>query len=330
MALGSGLASQIGVKKETTWGTRVAPTSFYEYESEGIKHNRNRIVSRGLRAGRTFQNSGRRVTVTRDASGPVSLEVPNKGFGVLLDLLHGNTVTPTQQAATTAYSQVHNIGASDPSKSATIQVGRPGTDGTVRPFDYVGAQVTDYTFSCDTGGFLMASFTFDCKDEDTSQTLASASYPTGLESFDFSQASTVTVNGTDVSDRVTSFNLSGSAARKTDRYFLGAGGTKAKPIQNDYSAATVTFDGEFKDLTTYDLFTGDDIVPVVVTFTSGTEIDTGYPYEISFSLAACQADGETPNVSGPDVLGQQLALTVLDDGTNPPVAITYQSSDVTV
>jgi hypothetical protein len=327
MAIGSGLASQIGIKKETTYGTRVAPTAFYEYESEGVKFTRNRIASRGLRAGRTFQSSTRRLTTTKGGAGPVSLEVPNKGFGAWLDLLHGNTVTPVQQATTTAYLQTHNIGTSDPTKSATVQIGKPDTGGTVRPFDYTGAMVTDYQFSCDTGGFLMANFGLDVQNEDTTQTLATASYPTSLSTFHFAQCAVVVNSVTATS--LSSFNLSGALARKTDRFFLGATGLKAKPIQNDYSVATLAFGGEFSDLTYYGLYTADTIVPVTVTFT-GAVIASTYFETIKYTMAACQLDGETPNVGGPDVLQQPLNLTVLDDGTNAPVKIEYTAVDTTI
>src|SRR3954470_17095707 len=126
-------------------------------------------MSTGLRAGRSFQSSTRVHTTTRQAAGDINLEVPNQGFSTLVDLLHG--MTPTVVAAGTAWLHTHNIGITDPSKSATVQVGEPGTDGTVRTFEYVGAVVTAFKFECQTGGFLEATFTLDAQDRTTSQTL---------------------------------------------------------------------------------------------------------------------------------------------------------------
>lgn len=324
MAIGSGLAAQLGFAKETTYGTRVAPSSWFEFNSESLQLERVRLKSRGLRAGRTFQSSSRVSTVTRGASGNVALEVVNKEFGRWLDLLHGNTVTPVQQGATTAWLQTHNLGTSDPSKSATIQAGKPGTAGTVHPFEYEGCMVESYEFSCEAGGFLEATFGLNAEDRTTSQTLGTPSYPASLLTYDFSDITVVTVNGVSTLDVFSGFNLSGALPRATDRYRLGSGQVKLKPILNDYTAATLTLSGEFKNLTHQGLFDADTIVPVVITFDSGVAAGTGFNYLIRFTMQACQIDGEDPTVGGPDIVSQDLSLSVLDDGTNPPVKIEYQ------
>jgi hypothetical protein len=324
VAIGSGLAAQLGFAKETVYGTRVAPSSWYEFNSESLQLERTRLMSRGLRAGRTFQSSSRVSEVTRSAGGSVSLEVTNKDFGRWVDLLHGNAVTPAQVGGTTAYMQTHNLGASDPSKSATIQVGKPGTAGTVHPYEYEGCMVTGYEFSCQTGGFLEASFSIDAEDRTTSQTLGTASYPTSLLTYDFSDVTVATINGVSTLDVFSGFNLSGALSRATDRFRLGSGATKLKPILNDYTAATLTLSGEFKNLTHQALFDAGTIVPVVITFDSGVAAGTGNNYLIRFTCQACQLTGEDPTVGGPDLLDQSLTFNVLDDGTNPPVKIEIQ------
>jgi hypothetical protein len=323
VAIGAGLASQAGGKKETTYGTRAVPDVFWEYNSESVQLERNRLNSRALRAGRTFQSSTRVQETTRGGAGSISLDVVTKGFGFWLDLLHGNAVTPVQVGGTTAYLQTHNLGASDPTKSATIQVGKPGEAGTVHPFDYLGCMVTSYEVSCEVDGFLEATFGLDVNDRKTDQTLATASYPSALQTFDFSDA-TVTVNGSGVSDTFNSFNLSGALPRATDRWRLGSGAVKLKPILNDYTAATVTLGGAFKNLTNQGLFDAGTIIPIVVLFDSGIAAGTGNNYLIRFTMQACQIQGEDPVVGGPDILTQDLTMNVLDDGTNPPVKIELQ------
>lgn len=331
MAIGSGLAAQLGFAKETTYGTRVAPTAaFYEFNSETLQQARNRLKSRGLRAGRTFQSSTRVATVSRGAAGNVTLEVVTKEFGRWLDLLHGNAVTPAQVGGTTAYLQTHNLGTSDPSKSATIQVGKPGTAGTVHPYEYEGCMVNSYEFSCETDGFLEANFGIDAEDRTTSQTLATASYPSALQSFDFSDVTVCTINSVSTLDVFSGFNLSGALPRADDRWRLGSGQVKLKPILNDYTAAALTLSGEFKNLTHQTLFDADTIFPVVITFDSGVAAGGANNYLIRFTMQACQINGEDPTVGGPDLVGQDLSLNVLDDGTNPPVKIELQEIATTV
>lgn len=327
MAIGSGLASQVGAAKETTYGTRVVPAKFFEFESESLALDKNYINSRGLRAGRTFQRSSRRVATVRTAGGAVRMEVPTQGFGFWLDLLHGNAVTPVQQGATAAYKQTHDLGTTDPSKSATIQVGRPDSGGTVRPFDYLGCMVTGWQLACEVGGFLTAQFTLDGRDEKTDQSLAVASYPSGLRSFNFTQGE-VRIGGSVVAV-VNSFTLSGGIARKVDRHFFGSSGLKSKPIQNDYSTAEAGLNCEFAGMTEYNHFVNGDIAEVILDF-QGETIEGANKEQLKVTLSAAGFNGETPNVDGPDMLSLDVPVVALDNGTAPPVRIEYVSTDTTL
>lgn len=331
MAIGSGLASQVGMKKETVaYGTRAVPDLFFEFESEGGVRQQKYLESRMLRSGRFYQSAPRRILTTRDAQVTLNGEVPIKGMGSFFDLMHGNTVTPVQSGATTAYVQTHNI-TGDPNKSATIQVGKPDTggaaaSGTIRPFDYLGCMLSGTTFSCAVDDWLKFALTFDAQDEDTAQTLATASYATLLEGFHFQQC-TVTINGVvqnlTTGSLVKSMSLDLSTPRATERYGLRSTALKAKPILNDYSAGAGSLGFEFTDMTQYALFTAGTKVPVIIDFTSATMAGTAVPYRLTFTMASCQFTGTTPAVSGPDLLDFEAPFVILDDGTNPPVVIAY-------
>lgn len=325
MAIGSGLSAQVGAKKETTYGTRVVPNQFFEFISEGFTREQHYLESRQLRSGRFFQSGSRRILTTRMAPGSLSGEVPIKGMGMFLDLLHGNTVTPVQQGATTAWLQTHDI-TNDPGKSATVQVGKPDTGGTVRPFDYTGCMVTGATFSCDVDDWLKFALDVDAQDEDTAQTLATASYPTALEGFHFQQC-TVTVNSVvqngATGSLVRSWSTELGLPRATDRFYMRSAATKAKPILNDYTPGTGTLGFEFTDMTQYGLFTAGTKVALTVDFTSATLAGTAFPYRITFSYPQVQFTGATPVVGGPDLLTFDAPFVILDNGTNPPLTITY-------
>lgn len=325
MPIGSGLAAQIALKKETTYGTRVAPDLFYEFESEGGVRNQKFLVSRQLRSGRTFQSSSRRVATTRDAEVSINGEVPNKGFGSILDLGHGNTVTPVQQAATTAWLQTHNW-TNDPSKSATIQAGKPSVNaagvGTTRPFDYVGSMMTQLQLSCAVDDWLKFTAGFNCQDVTTSETLVTASYPTALEGFHFQQAA-VTVNSV-VQDLTTgslvkSLSMDVSLARNTERYGLRSTPLKAAPVTNDYSPGSGQLGFEYTDNTIYGLYAAQTVVPIVYDFTSGSLAGTGFPFKLKVTMAACVFTSAPIQVSGPDVLTYEAGYDILDNGTDPPV-----------
>ncbi len=325
MPIGSGIAAQIALKKETTYGTRVAPDLFYEFESEGGVRNQKFLASRQLRSGRTFQSSSRRVATTRDAGITIQGEVPNKGFGSILDLGHGNTVTPVQQGATTAYLQTHNW-TNDPSKSATIQAGKPSVSaagvGTTRPFDYLGSMLTTLQLACSVDNWLTFTAGFSCQDVTTSETLVTASYPTALEGFHFQQA-TVTVNSVvqnlTTGSLVKSLALDVSLARNTERYGLRSSALKAAPVTNDYSPGSGSLGFEYTDNTIYGLYAAQTIVPVIFDFTSSSLAGTAFPYKLTITMAACVLTGAPIQVGGPDVLTYDAGFDILDNGTDPPI-----------
>lgn len=325
MAIGSGIAGQVALKKESVYGTRVVPDLFYEFESEGGVRNQNVLMSRQLRSGRTFQSSTRRVATTRDAEITIAGEVPNKNFGSILDLGHGNTVTPVQQGATTAYLQTHNW-TNDPSKSATIQAGKPSVDaagvGTVRPFDYLGSMLTTLELACAVDAWLTFTAGFNCQDVVTNQTLATPSYATALEGFHFQQCTT-TVNSV-VQDLTTgslvkSMGINVSRPRNTERYGLRSTALKAAPVTNDYSPGSGSIGFEYTDNTIYGLYAAQTIVPIIFAFTSSSLAGTAIPFAFTATIAAAVFTSAPIQVGGPDVLTYEAGFDILDDGTNPPI-----------
>lgn len=326
--LSSGLGSQVGIAKETVaYGTRAVPAKFLEYASETLSLDKSFILSQQLRANRMFQSSSRRTATTRQAAGQIAFEVPNQGFGTILDLLHGNVVAPVQQGVTAAYKQTHDIGTTEPRKSATVQIGRPDTSGVVRPFDYLGAMATSLGLSCEVNGFLQATLGLDARDEKTDQTLAAASYPTNLKSFNFTQG-TVTVAGSAVAV-ISSFDLSITIPWKNDRFFFGSAGLKSQPLVNAFATAEATLNAEFDGLTNYNRFINGDIAEVILDFV-GPVIEGANNEQVKITLPACGFNGSTPNVSGPDVLALALPVVALDNGTAAPVRIEYVSRDTTL
>lgn len=319
--VGAGISAQLAVKKESVYGTRVVPDQWFEFDSEGGIRNQKFLVSRALRAGRTFQSSARRVATTRDAKMTISGEVPNKNFGTILDLGHGNTVTPVQQGVTTAYLQTHNW-TNDASKSATIQAGKPSVDGTVRPFDYLGAMLETFQLSCSADTWLTFQAGFDCQDVKTDQTLATAAYPTALEGFHFQEA-TVTVNsvvqnGT-TGSLIRSLGLDVSRPRNTERYGLRSTAVKAQPVTNDYSPGSGTIGFEYTSQAIYDLYAAQTIIPIIFDFTSTSLAGTAIPYRLTATIAAAVITTAPITVSGPDILDYDAGFDILDDGTNPPI-----------
>lgn len=319
----TGLGAQIGLAAEASYGTYKAPNRFYEFTSEGLNLSRGFIVSTQLRAGRMYPSATRRSATTRSASGPVAFEVPTAGLGPWLNLLHGETVVPAKEAATTMYKQIHNVGTTDPfGKSLTLQVGRPNTAGTVDPYSFPGSIATALEFSLQTGGLMACTATMDNRNEITAEALGAASYPTGLESFNFTQAK-VKVGGAELTE-CRGFTLTLNGPRDTSRFYLGAE-LKAVPLTNAYNGASCSLNVDYGGQTLYNYFAKAE-TPSVEIIVQGPAVEA-IKKEVKFVMAACGLDGDSPNASGPAILAQTVPVVVLDNGTNPPVVATYVSAD---
>lgn len=328
MAIGSGLGSQIGIAAESAYGTFVAPTKFVEFTKEGIKLKKTAATSQGMASGRLVALSSRRVVTQREVQGSLEMEVTNKSFGLLLQALMGTTVTPVQQGATAAYLQTHTL-ADTAGKSLSIQKGVPLTTGTVSDYSALGCKITSAEFSCAVGEMLTASFEFDGKTMDETQTLASPSYPL-MSPFHFGQMSLKTGTfGAETSlDGIRKVSVKIERPQAVDRFYAGAAGLKAEPISNDLVKITGSLEADFTATTLADLFVSDAATSLVWDFT-GDLIASPYNYFFRVTLPAIHIDDEPPTVEGPEVVRTNFSFSALYDGTNQNV-IAYQSTDITL
>lgn len=291
MAARSGIAAQFGCAAETTVGTAVVVTSFYPLVSESIKRTEDFTESEAIYAGRnvlTFnqQNSGN-VAV----AGDIGLELNTLSLRPLLKAMFGTesgsgpyTYTP---------GDLHG-------NSLTIQIGRPGVDGTVRPFTYPGCKVASWEIACAAGEIATLGLTImgSVVDGTTGVALATASYTSSQKAFKFSGA-TVTVAGTTVP--VKQLTISGDNALE-ERRFLGSQFT-AEPIQTGLRSYTGSLQAEFTDLTLYNLYKNNTETAIVATFVKGAS-------QLVITMNV-RIDGETPNVGGKGIVEQPIPFTCL-------------------
>lgn len=301
MALKSGLAAQIGYAAEGgTPGTAVTVTRFLPLVSESLTADRERLESAGIIAGRRLKTSeqwnGGNITV----GGDVAHELFQRGTGLLWSHMLGANAT----TGSGPYTHTATVGDLS-GKSLTVQVGRPGTGGTVHPFTYAGCKVASWELAFAQGEIATLGLTLIGMTETTGTALASATYATGAGApFKFNHAS-VTIGG--VAYPVTGGTVSGDNGLADDRRFVGSQ-TISEPLEVAHREITGSLESEFVDLTAYNRVVNGTEAALVVAFTSGTN---------SFTLTAnVRFDGETPTVGGPEILGQNLAFKVVADGTD--------------
>lgn len=334
MPLASGLGTQFGLTKEATYGVQLAATKFFEIDSAALALDQSYQDGVGLRANRMYGPSGRMRATTRQGGGAVPMDVPTKGMGAIFDLMHGLVPTVVQQAATPAWLQTHLIGTSMPNKSATIQVNKPTTQAADVPTTYPGSILTAASFALSADGMLKATLTWDSMDERTLTTspaglaLAAASYPTGVTSWLGVATGVITLNGVAVAV-CRSMTLDWAQPYKTDRFFIGSGGTKQKPIPNGLQTTTGTMELEWFDEAAYALFRSGAKVALSFNFTNDV-ISGAFSENVTFALSAIQVRGQSPTIDGPDTLNQTVPYTAGDNGAAAPLTITYMSTDTAI
>lgn len=317
MAIASGLDAQFGLALESTYGTAVTPSQFYEFLSESLALSIERQESEGLRPQRRVTTRDQWLPGRRGVEGDVSMEWPDRGASILARLmLGGASSTTTPSGATTAREHAVQVGVLD-GLSATVQVGRPDVQGVVRPFTYPGAKVTEWEISNEVDGFLMASLSLDAQDEATDTALAVASYVANSKPLNW-VGGVVTIGG--VEYEVRDFSVAGSNGLRTDRYFLRSGGAEVKrePLETNLREFTGEISADFDGLTLYDLYRQGTVAEIRAKW-EGEEIEPGYRFGLEVVLPAVRFDGSTPNVGGPEEIVQSVSYKVLDNLADPAV-----------
>lgn len=347
MGVGSGLGAQIVLAQESTWGTpSLTGARALEFNKESLKWKKNTVQGQGLHAGGLYDRSNRRGVVTVDVNGDIEFNMPTRTMGLLWQNMIGSFAATISAPAGGVCTQVHQPGSLQ-GKGLTIQKGVPGNDGTVTAITYCGAKISDWELDQSKAGIMTVKLTIDARDELlTTSTpvaglaLASAAYLPTAREFNFSECTIKTGTPTLASGVLSlsspstigfseKFTLKGTNPMKQDRYFFGQNGRKSEQIENGFRKLAGTVDVEWTNPAAfYNNFVADNTVPLEFTFTEPSTLTN--PCTLDIIVPACKLDGESPAVGGPDVVMQNIGFTGLDDGTNPPIQITYISPDTAI
>jgi len=302
----SGIDSQLGIVAESTFGTYVEPTRFYEITDESFKFDQSRVESKGIRTGRSLKHRWG-LGVGR-VNGGWNMELSPQGLGVLMNQMLGVGVIAGANPYTHTYDGTNDIDGT----SFTTQIGRPDIGGTVRAFSYAGCKISDWEISAAVDEYATLALTVYGASEVTSESLATASYPAGLAPFIFTEGQ-LTVAGGAVCVR--DISLSGTNALATDRHFVCTTGAVPKePLINGKTEISGSFSADFTDLTQYGRYIAGTEAALVLTFDAGSSAKLVITMNVRF-------DGETPNVSGEEILEEPVSF-VVTSGTSDAAAFT--------
>ena len=327
MAVGSGIGASIGVAAETTFGTYVAPTRFFEARSFNVKKVQNVQPLTGIAAGRPA--AAEEVVTTTAATGNMQADVTRKGFGLLLAHLMGSSTTPVQQGATAAYLQTHAFGDNF-GKSLTMQAGLPNTAGTVLPMTSLGSKITSGEFSCGVDELLQSTFEFDGRAFTDAQSLSAPSYTAGNTPFHFGEMSLKlgTYGAEAVVQGVRKVTVNIARGQATDRFYGGNAGLKSEPIWNEYAAITGSVEIDLVNKADFiDRYTGHTSTSLVWEFVGPTAIASTFFPTFRITCPKVYFGGDIPEVGGPDVLKATIPFAAFFDTTNGLATASYMSTD---
>lgn len=306
MPLASGLAGQMGLAAESTYGTFVAPTRWFEFVSESLTLERERIESSGIRAGRRVLH--RWAPGVQRVTGDVQLELAAQGFGIIWQHIMGTNVTTGSGPYTHTSSPGDLAG-----KSLSIQIGRPDIGGVVRPFSYLGCKVATASLECNVNEYAMLTLGIYGAHEDTAQTLGTASYPATLSPFVYSHGSvTLAAAGFDV--KAATLSIDNGLA--TDRHFIRTTTPERpkEPLEANRREITGELTADFTDLTAYNRFVNGTEAALVLTFNAGASATLTITMNVRY-------DGTTPTIGGDELLEQSLPFKAVS-GTSDAAAVT--------
>lgn len=310
------LDNQIGFADETTYGTRVTPTRFLDFVSEGIARQENFRQSAGLRKGQKAQRSGFQSPVNKGANGPLVLDIGLNGFGLILKHVMGSAPVITG-AGPKIFTYTLGDGAG---LSLTTQIGKPTPAGTVQPHDFLGCKIADATIMQALDQYAQLQMTVDAMKDEVTDTLATAAYPSAQELIHDGELA-VTVNSVGFDSKSSSVKIDRNL--NLARFFERSSTLKKEPLAQGLFPITGSLDGEFLDYTTYNLFIGGTIVPIVFTWTGTTG-------SLVITMPACRLEGPKPVTSGPGILDAATPFSALYDGTNEPITVVWTSTDTAI
>lgn len=330
MAVGSGIGASFGVAAETTYGTYVAPSRFFEARSFNVKKVQNVQPLSGLAAGRPAPSE--EVVTTTASTGNLQADVTRRGFGLLLAHLTGSSTAPVQQGVTTAYLQTHAL-TDNFGKSLSLQAGLPNTAGTVLPMTATGAKITSGEFTCGVDELLQSTFEFDGRTFTEAQPLAAPSYTAGNVPFHFGEMSLRlgTFGSEAVVQGVRKVTVNISRGQDTGRFYGGNNGLKSEPIWNEYASVTGSVEIDLVNKADFlDRYTGHTATSLVWEFVGPTAIAATHFPTFRITCPKVYFSGDIPEVGGPDVLKATIPFTAFHDATNGLTTAHYMSTDTAI
>lgn len=311
----------VGIGKESTLGTGVAPEVFADATSDGFELD-NQVDFQNTTRGRgTYKGE---LGALSDEGGVDMPVAPEGGIGYLLVGALGDAVNNGSDPV-----GEHLFTPADTLPSLSVEVDRD-TD-VVR---HVGAGVDTLELSHSAEDKLTASADLVAQEPDASVSSATPTY-SDLRNFRFQDAS-ISMVGSGRSSDVQDFSFSienGLSAEYRDSRSLTKMAVGERVI-----SATATLDFETTEL--FEQFLGNSgatspqdqqtLVAVNATWTSPEVVDTGTQYKLDVNMPACTVNTHSANINQNDLVAEDVDFRALvDSGIGGEVEVTLTNGVTT-
>lgn len=333
MSIGSGLSGSFGwAEQGSAYGTRAAPSKFIRHRSCDFQPVFNRVQGEGIQSGALGPRSDQLVQTHQAATASVEFDVVTLNMVQLIEQLMGGS-SSAQQGGSAAY--LHTFSLQDPTTAVklglTLQTNVALRAGTDKAKEIIGARPTSATFSVGVGELLTCQMEFDGQKYDTSQSLASPSYVSGLP-FHFGHANLKlgTYNSESAVTGVRAFSCTINRPQDTEGFIFNNSGLKQAPVLNGLTEISGTVEADYIATADFeDRFTGQTYPSLVFECVTTTAIASTYYPTFRITLPGVHFSGPGQNNDGYDVPRNQWSYNWVYDGTNLP-KIEVQSSETSV
>lgn len=334
----------VGLAKETTYGTYLAPSRFLEADSS-LKESVETVQGTGMRPGMRVARASRRSIVKRSSEGEITLDAPTRGLGYLFAAFFGVS-TSTETADAGVFQQVHTLARDDFGPSYTIQQGIPRLGSAVTDaYTYLGAQCSTLSLEAAADAIVTVTTGWVARELTMDEVYAAPSYPAVLDLFTFISGGIYVGGDAFTAPTATTPATAGAALASVRKasveldngldengWNLGNGGRRSRPaafVGGKDDAVGGSFEVEYTGREFVDAYRDQVELTMILEFEGPAEIAAGVRPLLQIAVPSIFLDGDLPTGNGGDVITVSHDWTGLQ-GTDPePVYAVYRSLDAT-
>jgi Phage tail tube protein len=326
--------ASIGFGTETAFGTPVTSTRWLEFLSESFDLKKTIKQGQGLRVGSRVGRSGRRVVVTREGGGAVTIEAISKGMGLWLQNLIGAGTSTLVSGAT--YQQVFTL--ADVMPMFTLQRGLPRVDGTIDCDTFTGCTTKSVEFDFKNADLVQIKADIDARDLNMITAYTTPTYAAGASLFSFAGATITTgvltpPTAIALATSPTSLAMVRGGSVKIDhkltdnRFNAGGGGLKARQpvgLREISGKLTVEHDNTFDWPAAINAETPMNLILNWTAGVLGVGLET-----LQIVIPEIKLDGSMPQTNGTDLITHDVTFQGLDNLTAAqPIWVVMRTADV--